>query len=149
MAFKSAADSTFCKIEKRLMDKLTRTTLIKLQLFYFTMGFGYNLVSYFKTAAGGKALAFTDPVSGGVFMLIYGLCILPGLRFFKTYRVLMALFVLIVGYNGIIKHFIVYSQQPEAYSSLMAWTLAVSINIYGTIINLAAAAGWYAIQNDA
>lgn len=126
------------------MRKFVLSYLLKLQFFYFVLGFGYNVVSYIKAAGGGKALAPTNPVTGGIFMALYGICLLSGYRgLLKLYRVLMAFFILITGYGGIIKHFLVYSQQPGAYSSQLAWVSAIGINAFGTLLNLAAVVGWF------
>ena len=126
------------------MRKLAISSLLKLQLLYCVLGVGYNVVSYIKAATGAKALASTPPVTGALFMLFYGVCLLPGYKgMFKFYRVLMALFVVVTGYGGIIKHFIVYSQQPDAYSSVLAWASAIGINVFGALLNLMALAGWF------
>ena len=125
-----------------LAKKMVLSSLLRLQLIYCGLGVGYNLVSYIKAATGGKPLASTSPVVGTAFMLFYGLCLLPGYRgAHKLYRILMALFVLVTGYGGIIKHFIVYAQQPDAYSSQLAWVAAIGINVFGTLLNLLAVAG--------
>lgn len=125
-----------------LANRVVISSLLKLQLAYCALGFGYNVVSYLKTATGGQPLASTSPVVGGVFMLIYGLCLLSGFRgSFMLYRVLMAFFLVTVGYSGIIKHFIVYGQQPDAYSSQLAWAAAIGINLFGFALNLLAVSG--------
>jgi len=126
------------------MKKVALTTLLRLQVFYCVLGIGYNVISYIRIAGGGKALAATSPLTGGVFMVVYGLCLLPGFMGFNgIYRLLMALFIVITGYGGIIKHFIVYAQQPEAYASWLACALAIGINGFGTLLNLLAAVGGF------
>lgn len=126
------------------MKRITISVLLRLQVVYCALGIGYNVISYIRMVGGGKALASTNPVTGAVFMLVYGLCLLPGYRgLYRFYRVLMALFVLFTGYGGIIKHFIVHAQHPQAYSSQLAWALAIGINVFGTLLNLMAVAGWF------
>ena len=125
-----------------LTEKVVISSLLKLQLFYCALGVGYNVVSYVKAATGGQPLSSTSPIIGAVFMLIYGLCLFAGYReYFTLYRVLMAFFLVTVGYSGIIKHFIVYSQQPDAYSSQLARAAAIGINLFGFFLNLLAVVG--------
>lgn len=125
-----------------LASRLVITSLLQLQLLYCALGIGYNLVSYVIAAKGGRQLSSTSPLFGAGFMLFYGLCLLTGyLQFYLPYRVLMALFLVSIGYSGVIKHFIVYGQQPDAYSSRLAWAVAIGINVYGLILNMLAAAG--------
>lgn len=126
------------------MKKFALSSLLKLQLLYCALGVGYNVVSYIRAATGARALAATPPVTGAIFMLVYGLCLFTGYKgMYKVYRALMAFFVIVTGYSGIIKHFIVYAQQPDAYSSQLAWASAIGINIFGALLNLAAVVGWF------
>ena len=123
-------------------DHLVLTTLLTAQLLYCVLGVGYNLLSYAKAATGGRQLSSTSPIFGTVFMLLYGLCLLFGyLEIYVLYRVLMSIFVVLVGYSGIIKHIMVYNQQPDAYSSQLAWATAIGINGYGLLLNVLAATG--------
>ncbi len=62
-------------------------------------------------------------------MAFYGLCLITGFKGLqRTYRVLMLLFVVGIGFNGFINHFIIYVRQPEVYFSFLAWLAAVGIN---------------------
>lgn len=127
--------------EKR---KLMISTLLKLQLLYCALGIGYNIVNYVSALSGGKPLSSTSPVVGTVVMVIYGLSLISGLKlFYKVYRLLMLLFIVIFGYGGIIQHFIVYSKQPEAYASMITWLVAIGINLFGFGLNILAVAGWF------
>ncbi|MBW1644497.1 MAG: hypothetical protein JRJ76_16845 [Deltaproteobacteria bacterium] len=125
-----------------LQKKIMLSTLLKLQLFYCFLGIGYNIVSYILAMSGGRQLSSTSPVIGTIFMSVYGLCLMAGYKgFYKTYRLLMLFFLVSSGYGGVIKHFIVYSQQPEAYASFSAWISAIGINFFGFLLNLMAVAG--------
>jgi hypothetical protein len=125
-----------------LKNKMTISSLLKLQLLYCVFGVGYNIVSYVLAATGSQPLSSTSPMVGAAFMTFYGLCLLTGYKgLYKTYRILMVFFLFAIGYNGIIKHFIVYSQQPGAYSSQLAWATAIGSNAFGFILNLLAVAG--------
>jgi hypothetical protein len=125
------------------------STLLKLQLIYSLLGIGYNVVSHLVTLYGGQPLSATAPLTGGLFMAFYGLCLITGYKNLqKPYRILMFLFVIIIGYSGFVKHFIIYAQQPEAYASFSAWLFAVGINLLGLILNLTAATGRYEVKNQ-
>ena len=127
--------------------KMAISSLLKLQLLYGIIAVGYNGVSYVLAATGSQPLSSTSPAVGAAFMIFYGLCLLTGYKgLYKTYRILMALFLLSIGYSGIIKHFLIYTQQPDAYSSQLAWAFAIGINIFGFILNFLAAAGLF--END-
>ncbi len=130
-----------------LFQKIAFSSLLKLQLLYFVLGLGYNVISYIKAATGGKPLASTSPVTGAIFMVVYALILLAGYNgFHRVYRGLLVLILISGGYSGIIKHFIVYAQQPDAYSSQLAWIVAITINIFGAVLNLLAVAGLF--END-
>ena len=95
------------------------------------MGIGYNIVSYVDISAGNPPLSATDPIVGGIFMLAYGLFLIPGFTGHITiYRIFMAIAVLVFGYGGVIKHIINYFGDLDAYSSITAWVLAVGINLF-------------------
>ncbi len=127
-----------------LVKKVAISSLLKLQLLYCILGVGYNVVSYIMAATSGRQLSSTSPAVGAAFMSFYGLCLITGYKGLnKAYRLLMVFFLVFTGYGGIIKHFIVYAQQPDAYSSQMAWASAIGINIFGFLLNLLAAAGRY------
>lgn len=122
----------------------TLSTLLKAQLVYALAGVGYNMVSYLVVLSGGQQLSTTSPLTGGLFMTFYGICLITGYRNMeKLYRILMLIFVIVIGYSGFIKHFILYVQQPGIYSSFIAWFAAVGINFVGLILNLTAASGRY------
>jgi hypothetical protein len=125
-----------------LQKKVPLSTLLKLQLFYCLLGVGYNVVSYSLVISIGRRLSSTAPFTGGLVMAFYGLCLITGYKgLHRTYRVLMLGFVVVIGYNGFIKHFILYARQPEVYFSFLAWFAAAGNNFFGILLNLIAAAG--------
>lgn len=118
--------------------------LLTLQLVYLILGIGYNAVSYGAVAMGKPRLSTTEPVTGAISMAIYGLFLIPGaLRWIKTYRVLMVIAVLVFGYGGVVKHIINLINDPSLYSSIYAWGAAVAINLFGLVMNVIAAGGWF------
>jgi len=117
--------------------------LLKYQLLYCLLGVGYNIASYLLTEAGRPPLSATLPLVGGISMLVYGICLIPGaLGAVKVYRVLMGLAIIVYGYGGIVKHLMNFFQDGLAqYSSMSAWALAISINLLGLILNIVAVSG--------
>lgn len=123
-------------------QKIAISKLLKLQLLYCFMGVGYNVVSYLTVMFGGQQLSATSPITGVFFMAFYGLCLIPGYTgYLKTYRLLMFFFLVASGYGGIVKHFIIYTQDPTIYASFLAWISAIGINVFGFLLNLLAVAG--------
>lgn len=130
--------------------KIALSTLLKLQLLYCFLGIAYNVVSYYLLKSGSPPLSSNSPITGGMGMLAFGLCLISAQKgFYKTYRLLMILFLIVFGYAGIVKHFIVYAQQPEAYASYSAWLVAIGSNSFGFLLNLAAAAGRFESRETA
>jgi hypothetical protein len=124
--------------------------LLFLQFIYLAHGIGYNVVSYVSHAAGKSHLSATDPVTGAIVMSIYGLCLIPGvLRYIKTYRVLMLVAIVVFGYGGVVKHIINLINDPSLYSSIFAWFSAVGINVFGLVLNIIAAGGWFKYEKVA
>ncbi len=118
--------------------------MLKLQLFYCCLGMGYNLVSYVKVASGGRQLSSTSPITGAIFMGAYGVILLVGYKgLCRAYQGLMAIMLLMIFYNGIIHHFIVYAQNPDVYASWLSCAMAITINFFGSILNLLAAIGHF------
>jgi hypothetical protein len=130
-----------------LQKKLSLSMLLKLQLFYCLLGVGYNVVSYSLVISIGRRLSVTAPFTGGLVMAFYGLCLITGFKgHHRTYRVLMLIFVVAIGYNGFIKHFILYARQPEVYYSFLAWFAAVGSNFFGLLLNLIAVSGRFEVN---
>ena len=123
----------------------TLKLLLWCQAAYGLLGLGYNVVSYLFTATGRRPLSATNPVTGALTMLAFGLFLLPGVFGAVTvYRVLMGLCVLIFGYGGVVKHVTGYLKSgPAGYGSGPAWALAVGINAFGLVLNVMAAAGFF------
>ncbi len=122
--------------------------LLTLQLNYMFLGIGYNAASYVFGLMGKPRFSATDPVTGAIFMAIYGLCLVPGaLRWLKTYRVLMLIALFVFGYGGVVKHILNLINDPSLYSSIWAWAIAVGINLFGLILNFITVGGWFVDGN--
>jgi hypothetical protein len=127
---------------------MTLKRLLVLQVIYALMGVGYNVVSHLIASGGGEPLSATDPLVGGAFMLGYGLCLTPG--FFKKvlpYRILMGAAILIFGYGGVVKHILnAAGGEMDLYGSMMAYILAVGINVFGLVWNVWAVSGKFSVD---
>ena len=118
------------------------TTLLRLQVIYFVLGILYNGLSFYLTSTGKPALAPTQPVLGAISMITYALFLIPGyLRKITLYRILMGIAVIIMGYGGVVTHIINIFTQPQVYSSIVSWAVAVGINLFGLVLNIIAVSG--------
>ena len=119
-------------------------TLLWLQLVYAILGAAYNVVSLSLSLMGKPPLSATNPVIGLVFMTVYALALIPGrLRKVLVYRILMGVAIVGFGIFGIGVHIVNIFTHPELYQSILAWALAVGINVYGLVLNIIAVSGKY------
>lgn len=122
---------------------MTLKTLLRLQRLYALIGTTYNLSSMVMVYFGAPPLSATSAVGGLVAMAVYALFLMPGsFGHHKTYRFLMTISVLILGYGGVINH-LLNINELQLYHSTPAWTLAIVINLFGLCLNLIAALGKY------
>jgi hypothetical protein len=118
------------------------TKLLHLQIIYFVLGMLYNGVSIYLSAQGKPALAPTKPVLGAISMITYALFLIPGyLRNINLYRILMGVAIVVMGYGGVVTHIINIFIQPQVYSSIVSWAVAVGINLFGLVLNIIAVSG--------
>jgi hypothetical protein len=81
-------------------------------------------------------------VLGAISMITYALFLIPGyLRKITLYRILMGVAILVMGYGGVVTHIINIFTQPQVYSSILSWAAAVSINLFGLVLNIIAVSG--------
>jgi len=117
-------------------------TMLRLQVIYFVLGILYNGLSFYLTSTGKPALAPTQPVLGAISMITYALFLIPGyLRKITLYRILMGIAVIVMGYGGVVTHIINIFTQPQVYSSIVAWEVAVGVNLFGLALNIIAVLG--------
>jgi len=118
------------------------STLLRLQVLYAVLGIAYNGVSIYFASAFKQPLAPTQPALGIITMVVYALFLLPGfLGKTVLYRVLMAVAIIVIGYGGVVTHLINIFTQPQLYHSLIAWSFAVGINLFGLVLNMVAVVG--------
>jgi hypothetical protein len=123
----------------------TLSTLLILQAVYCALGIGYNALSLALAKSGGHPLSATDPVKGMIVMLVYGACLIPAvLNYITIYRVLMALAVITLGFGGVVTHIVnLSSGRMFLYDSIVAWGVAVAINLFGLVLNVMAVLGLF------
>lgn len=122
---------------------LTLNRLVFLQLIYCVMGLLYNVGSLLEVRTGDPAWAPTDAVFGVVGMSTYLLFVATALLEQKTvYRLLMAIAVVLMGYNGVLKH-VMNIGDLSLYHSFWTWLSAILVNSSGTLLALVGALGWY------
>ncbi len=116
--------------------------LLRLQILYALLGIAYNGVSIYFSSVCNRALAPTQPILGIITMVVYALFLLPGfLGKTVLYRILMAIATIVIGYGGLVTHFINIFTQPQLYHSLAAWFFAVGTNLFGLVLNIIAVMG--------
>jgi hypothetical protein len=75
-------------------------------------------------------------------MITYALFLIPGyLRKITLYRILMGIAVIVMGYGGVVTHIMNIFTQPQVYSSIVAWAVAVGVNLFGLSLNIIAVLG--------
>lgn len=115
------------------------STVSKLQLIWFSLAMAFNLVSYLRVHEGEAALTPTNPAIGIAFVLICGLIILYGMWLPNwLYRIAIFSLGFVLAYSGVFLHVLAFvvNSALDNYLSFVSWFLAVSINVYGSIMFL-------------
>ena len=122
---------------------LTLNRLIFLQIIYCAAGLLYNVASLLALRDGAAAWAPTDAVFGVVGMTTYLLFVATAMLEQKSiYRFLMAVAVLLMGYNGVLKHVLNFNDL-QLYQSVWTWLAAILVNSSGTVLALIGACGLF------
>ena len=125
------------------MRSLPLNRLLMLQMAYAYAGIMYNVGSLLALRNDLAAWASTDAVVGVAGMSLYGLFLATGLmKNLSLYRLLMGASVVLLGYGGVVAHLLNIGQM-ELYHSVWTWAGAISINLFGLVLNGTAAFGWY------
>jgi len=118
--------------------------LIQLQLLYYALGMVFNFVSMYTISQANQQLTPNDPYIGCLVMTIYATFLLPGLKQkVKTYRILMVIAALLLGYGGVYHHIEIYQSSPELFCCTAAAIIGPGINVFGLIVNLIAVSGYF------
>ena len=114
--------------------------LVCLQLIWVVLGVAYNLVSLCQANNGRVALTPTPPIPAIIFLLCVVPIILLGAtnNYLFIYAVLNAIVMALILYSGIVVHVMaaMKSGSPEGYSSMMALSVGVAINLFGVAVGL-------------
>lgn len=122
---------------------LTLNRLILFQITYCAAGLLYNVASLSALRDGDVAWAPTDAVFGVVGMTTYLLFVATAMLEQKViYRFLMAIAVLLIGYNGVVKHVLNFNDL-HLYQSVWTWLSAILINSSGTVLAMIGACGLF------
>ena len=122
---------------------LTLNRLVCLQIIYCAAGLLYNVASLLALRDGAGAWAPTDAVFGVVGMTTYLLFIATAmLERNVIYRCLMAVAVVLMGYNGVLKHVLNFNDL-HLYQSVWTWLSAILVNSSGTVLALIGACGLF------
>lgn len=128
---------------------IKQPTLIALQACYACTGLAYLLLSEWRLQATGEALSAVPTGSSMVLFTCYSLTLLlPRFGFEQSYRVAMVIAVLLFCGSGVIGNTVRFLQSGlDHYASILAFTIAVVINLFGSVLNIIAAFGWYSRPN--
>jgi len=122
---------------------LTLNRLVFLQMAYCAAGLLYNVASLLALRDGDAAWAPTDAVFGIVGMTTYLLFVATAMLEQKViYRFLMAIAVVLMGYNGVLKHALNFNDL-QLYQSVWTWLSAILVNSSGTVLALIGACGLF------
>ena len=122
---------------------LTLNRLVCLQIIYCAAGLLYNVASLLALRDGAGAWAPTDAVFGVVGMTTYLLFVATAmLERNVIYRCLMAVAVVLMGYNGVLKHVLNFNDL-HLYQSVWTWLSAILVNSSGTVLALIGACGLF------
>lgn len=134
----------------RGMTRPSLSTLVRAQLLYAVLSSAYLIASAVMQAQTGAPLSAANiPASLGLFAL-YGLCLLlPRFGKVAAYRITMIPALLFFGGGGVIGNVARFADSGlENYASLGAFCIAVLINLYGTVLNIIGALGWFKTAAD-
>ena len=115
--------------------------LICLQMTYCCAGLLYNVGSMVSLNDTGQPWAPTDPALGVFGMTVYLFFVSSAFwGRLALYKTLMVVALMLMGYNGVIKHVVNYADL-ELYRSATTWISAIVVNGVGTALAGIAALG--------
>ena len=115
--------------------------LVCLQMTYCCAGLLYNVGSLMSLNDTGQPWAPTDPALGVFGMTVYLFFVSSAFwGRLALYKTLMVVALILMGYNGVIKHVVNYADL-ELYRSAATWMSAIVVNGVGTALAGIAALG--------
>lgn len=115
-------------------------TLVSLQAVFAFASVTYLLLSAWRLNEKGEALSAAAIVPSLILFGLYSASLfLVRLPKLIWYRIAMGLAILFFGGGGVVGNIVRYMDTGlEQYANFSAWALAVTINGYGTILNIMA-----------
>ena len=114
--------------------------LVCLQMTYCCAGLLYNVCSMVSLNDTGQPWAPIDPALGVFGMTVYFFVCSVFWGRLAIYKTLMVVALILIGYNGVIKHVVNYADL-ELYRSAATWMSAIVVNGVGTALAGIAAVG--------
>jgi len=131
--------------------RMNLNILLKLQILYGCLSLAFLFTSGWYARTTGEALSAAPVAPSAVMFLVYLGCLLIP-KYGKTgwYRAMMALAIVPFGIGGVLMNILNYVQNGlRDYSSFGVFCIAVGINLFGTIWNIAAVAGLFEKSENA
>ena len=124
--------------------------LIRLQASFALASVLYLVASGLRAQIGDGPLSVAPVLFSILLFTLYSASLLlPSSGRIGWYRVAMAPAILAFGGGGVVGNVVHYAQTGlEDYAGMGAFVVAVSINFYGTILNIIAAAGWFRVSTN-
>jgi hypothetical protein len=109
--------------------------LLPAQAGYTAAGLAYNAISLFEARHGRPPLTRGPAaINAGIFVLYAAALVLGAFGFTTGYRVAIAVFVVLLGYGGVVVH--LRRGPTDFYRGKTAWVCAIAINGIGFALNL-------------
>ena len=121
------------------------SSLVRLQALFATLALVYLLASAARQQIIGEPLsAAAIGPSIGMFLAYCAALFLPRIGKIGWYRTSMVPALVLFGIGGVFGNIARYADSGLAeYSSYAAWAIAVTINLFGTVLNVIAALGLF------
>ena len=132
------------------VEIINLSSLVRLQALFATLSLTYLLASAVRQQITGEPLSAAAIGPSILMFLAYcGALFLPGIGKIGWYRTLMVPAFVLFGIGGVIGNIARYLDSGFAeYASFAAWAIAVTINLFGTVLNVIAALGLFRKKSD-
>ncbi|KUJ83189.1 hypothetical protein AVO45_18575 [Ruegeria marisrubri] len=119
--------------------------LLRLQAVFAAMAIGFLIASGIRASWVGAPLSAADVPSSITLFVRYSACLfLPRYGEIGWYRIAMIPALVAFGGGGVIGNVVNFSQNGLAsYASLPVFFVAIAINAFGSVLNIAAALGLF------
>ena len=124
---------------------MSLSVLLRLQALFAAASITYLVASLIRQQTTGEPLSAAAIGPSIVMFIAYlGILVLPRMGRVGWYRIGMIPALLLFGGGGVIGNVVRYLDSGLAqYASVTAWSVAVGINAFGTVLNIIAALGFF------